>query len=140
MGWEVRNVEAHSRVSKFPSADDAVYLEGEILRREYVLSESGKVWTGSSRRPNGKRWIFGQFDDVVLPAVMYLLELSKLKHADRGNPVQIARAISAIVSIIIMYDRILFKVLFIFSTLRQLYCATVEYTWMCSKFIVYHVC
>jgi hypothetical protein len=79
-------------------SDDAVYLEGEDLRQEFVLNESGKVWKGSSRRPEGKRWIFGQYDDVVLPAVMYLLELSKLKHADRGNPIQMTRAISAIVS------------------------------------------
>jgi transglutaminase 1 len=79
-----------------------VYLEGEALRQEYVLNESGKVWTGSSRRPEGKRWIFGQFDDVVLPAIVYLLELSKLKHTDRGNPVHMARAISAIVSTIEM--------------------------------------
>ncbi|KDR16648.1 Hemocyte protein-glutamine gamma-glutamyltransferase, partial [Zootermopsis nevadensis] len=78
--------------------DDAVYLEGEDLLREFVLNESGKVWKGSSRRPEGKRWIFGQYDDVVLPAIMYLLELSKLKHADRGNPVQMARAISAIIN------------------------------------------
>jgi transglutaminase 1 len=86
----------------FSLADDAVHLEGEDDRREYALNETGKVWTGSSRRPEGKRWIFGQFDDVVLPAIMYLLELSKLKHTDRGNPVQMARAISAIVSTIKM--------------------------------------
>jgi transglutaminase 1 len=77
--------------------DDAVYLEDEGLRREFVLNESGKVWMGSSGRPEGKRWIFGQFDDVVLPAIMYLLELSKLNHADRGNGVHMARAISAVV-------------------------------------------
>jgi len=77
--------------------DDAVYLEDEDLRREFVLNESGKVWMGSARRPEGKRWIFGQFDDVVLPAIMYLLELSKLNHADRGNAVHMVRAISAVV-------------------------------------------
>lgn len=77
--------------------DDAVYLEDEYLRGEFVLNESGKVWMGSSRRPEGKRWIFGQFDDVVLPAIMYLLELSKLNHADRGNAVHMVRAISAVV-------------------------------------------
>jgi transglutaminase 1 len=77
--------------------DDAVYLEDEDLRREFVLNESGKVWMGSARRPDGKRWIFGQFDDVVLPAIMYLLELSKLNHADRGNVVHMVRAISAVV-------------------------------------------
>ena len=77
--------------------DDAVFLEDEDLRREYVLNETGKVWMGSCRRPEGKRWIFGQFDDVVLPAIMYLLELSRLSHADRGNAVHMVRAISAVV-------------------------------------------
>lgn len=52
---------------------------------------------GSYRQPKGRRWIFGQYDDVVLPATMYLLELSDLSHSDRGNPIQMVRAISAIV-------------------------------------------
>lgn len=74
-----------------------MFLEDEEQRQEFVLNESGKVWMGSARKPEGKRWIFGQFDDVVLPAIMYLIELSRLNHADRGNAVHMARAISAVV-------------------------------------------
>lgn len=75
-----------------------VYVNDEAWKEEYVLNDTGKVWMGSYRQPKGRRWIFGQYDDVVLPATMYLLELSDLPHCDRGNPIQIVRAISAIVS------------------------------------------
>nr|CAD7585839.1 unnamed protein product [Timema genevievae] len=78
--------------------DDAVFMDHEDNRKEYVLNETGKVWTGSARKPLGRRWIFGQFDDAVLPGAMYLLELSKLSHAERGSPVKIARAISAVIN------------------------------------------
>ncbi|KAG8256669.1 hypothetical protein J6590_063512 [Homalodisca vitripennis] len=78
--------------------EDGVYIESDAERQEYVLNDTGKVWKGSYRQPKGRRWIFGQFDDVVLPATMYLLEQSDVPHANRGNPVQIARAISAVVN------------------------------------------
>lgn len=73
-------------------------MEGDSQRREYVLNETGKIWVGSYKQPKGRRWIYGQFDDVVLPATMYLLEQSGLAHTDRGSPVQVVRAISQIVS------------------------------------------
>lgn len=79
-------------------SEDGVYIENEAERQEYVLNDTGKVWMGSYRQPKGRRWIYGQFDDVVLPATMYLLEQSDVPHADRGSPVQIARAVSAVVS------------------------------------------
>lgn len=78
--------------------DDPVYMEGDSQRREYVMNETGKIWLGSYHQPKGRRWIYGQFDDVVLPATMYLLEQSGLAHPDRGSPVQVVRAISQIVN------------------------------------------
>lgn len=72
-------------------------MENESERREFVENDTGKVWMGSFREPKGRRWIFGQYDDVVLPAIMYLLEESGVPHSDRGNPIHIARAISAVV-------------------------------------------
>lgn len=79
-------------------SEDQVYLDKEDLRREYVLNDSGKVWMGSARQPRGRRWVFGQFDDAVLPAVALLLEKSNLPHSERGNPIAVSRAISAVVS------------------------------------------
>ena len=58
----------------------------------------GKVWMGSFKQPKGRRWVFGQYDDIVLPTVLYVLDLSQLPHSDRGNPIHLTRAISAIVS------------------------------------------
>lgn len=79
--------------------EDTVYMEDEVQRNEYVLNENGKVWVGGSyRKPRGRRWVYGQFDDVVLLATTCLLELSRLKHSERGDPVKVSRAISAVVN------------------------------------------
>jgi len=77
--------------------DDPVYLDSEELRREYVFNETGKVFVGTHNRPKGRRWVYGQFSDVVLPATQLLLETSGLSATERGNPVQVVRAISAMV-------------------------------------------
>lgn len=82
--------------------EDAVHMDNESSRKEYILNEQGKLWCGTWRQPKGRKWIFGQFDDVVLPACMYLLERSGLEHSERGNPVRVARAISAMVCYIIL--------------------------------------
>ena len=81
--------------------EDPVYMDNESSRKEYVLNEQGKIWCGTWRQPKGRKWIYGQFDDVVLPACMYLLERSGLEHSERGNPVRVCRAISSMVSILI---------------------------------------
>jgi len=77
--------------------DDLVYLDSEEQRREYVLNETGKVFVGTHHRPKGRRWVYGQFSDVALPVAQLLLEMSGLNASERGNPVQVARAISGIV-------------------------------------------
>ena len=67
-------------------------------RKEYVENETGKIWVGTYKRSKGRRWAFGQFTDVVLPASVYLLELCDLSPNERNNPVKVVRALSAIVS------------------------------------------
>ncbi|KAF5293126.1 hypothetical protein FQA39_LY13736 [Lamprigera yunnana] len=77
--------------------EDPVYMPKTSDLNEYILNENGKVWTGSFNNPKSKRWIFGQFDEIVLPAAIFLLEKSNLLHSDRGSPTLVARAISAMV-------------------------------------------
>jgi len=77
--------------------DDPVYLDNEELRREYLMNETGKVFVGTHHRPKGRRWVYGQFSDVALPAAQLLLEQSGLNPTERGNPVQVVRAIASIV-------------------------------------------
>lgn len=79
-------------------ADDPVYLDNEEMRREYVMNETGKVYVGTHNRPKGRRWVFGQFSDVTLPAAQVLLDQSGLNPTERGNPVQVVRAIASTVS------------------------------------------
>ncbi|KAJ8921066.1 hypothetical protein NQ315_015862 [Exocentrus adspersus] len=78
--------------------EDGVYMESEEEKEEYVLNETGKIWCGTFKNPTGKHWIFGQFDEVSLPASVFLLEKSGLAAAERGSAVHVARAISAIIN------------------------------------------
>ena len=81
-------------------ADDSVYLEDAAEREEYINNDKGKVYVGTRRTARGRAWAFGQFDDVVLPVAIYLLEMRALAiaHPERGNPIKVVRAISAGVS------------------------------------------
>ena len=58
----------------------------------------GKVYTGSYKHPIGRDWAFGQFEENVLPAAVYILDRSQLRPASRGNPIKVSRAISAMVN------------------------------------------
>ena len=80
--------------------DDSVYLEDAAEREEYINNDKGKVYVGQFRKARGRAWAFGQFDDVVLPVAIYLLEMraSNVSHPERGNPVKVVRAVSAGVS------------------------------------------
>ena len=79
-------------------SDDAVYLHDDRQVREYVENDVGKVWNGTYKNYFGRPWNFGQFEDSVLPACCFILDKSRLKPAERGNPVKVCRAISAMVN------------------------------------------
>ncbi|NXU11896.1 TGM4 glutamyltransferase, partial [Pardalotus punctatus] len=78
--------------------DDAVYLDNEAQREEYVLNDTGYIYTGSEYSIYSKPWNFGQFEEFVLDACMYLLDKSKLSLADRRSPASVSRAMSALVN------------------------------------------
>lgn len=73
-------------------------MEDEQLLDEYILNDIGKIWVGSWGSARGREWVFGQFDACVLKACQSLLERSGIKANSRGDPVQMCRAISRIVS------------------------------------------
>ncbi|XP_047740793.1 hemocyte protein-glutamine gamma-glutamyltransferase-like, partial [Hyalella azteca] len=56
------------------------------------------IWVGSYPRPRGRQWVFGQFDDAVLPACVLLLERAGVSPETRADPVAISRAISRILN------------------------------------------
>lgn len=81
-------------------------MESEEERNEYILNETGKIWCGTFKQPQGKHWIFGQFDEISLPTAVFLLEKAQLDPSRRGSPAMVARAISAIVSIMPSHNSI----------------------------------
>jgi transglutaminase 1 len=80
------------------SKDDAVYLSREDARQEYVLNDVGKIYIGSHAKPRGRKWIYGQFQESVLPAVIFMLDKTRLDVVGRSNVVKVARAVSAMVN------------------------------------------
>jgi len=77
--------------------EDSAFIDDDAERHEYVINDSGKVYTGGYRNVRGRPWIYGQFDDCVLPAACVLLEMSGLPHAERGNPVKVVRALASMI-------------------------------------------
>ncbi|NWI91788.1 TGM4 glutamyltransferase, partial [Pitta sordida] len=78
--------------------DDAVFMADEAQRKEYVLNDTGYIYVGSSFNIYDRPWNFGQFEEHVLDACMYLLDKSKLSLAHRRDPSYVARAMSALVN------------------------------------------
>ncbi|RWS27608.1 hemocyte protein-glutamine gamma-glutamyltransferase-like protein [Leptotrombidium deliense] len=78
--------------------EDAVYMANEEWRREYILNDVGKLYIGSHSKPKGRKWIYGQFTEAVLPAVMFMMDKTKLNYEQRANPVEVARSVAAMVN------------------------------------------
>ncbi|XP_033924080.1 protein-glutamine gamma-glutamyltransferase 4 [Melopsittacus undulatus] len=79
-------------------ADDVVFMADEAQRKEYVLNDTGYIYVGSAYKIYNKPWNFGQFEEFVLDACMYLLDKSKLKMSNRRDPILVSRAMSALVN------------------------------------------
>lgn len=78
--------------------EDLVCMPETSLLDEYILSDVGKVWVGPFGSTRGREWVYGQFDQCVLPAAMLMLDRANLPHANRGDPIQVTRAISRAVN------------------------------------------
>ncbi|NXS57865.1 TGM4 glutamyltransferase, partial [Brachypteracias leptosomus] len=78
--------------------DDVVFLDDEAKRKEYVLNDTGCIYVGSAYSISSRPWNFGQFEEFVLDACMYLLDKSPLKLGHRRDPVAVSRAMSALVN------------------------------------------
>jgi len=98
---QIRSFDARERIYILFNAwckEDPVYMEGEDRRREYVLNDVGKIYIGSHSKPKGRKWIYGQFAEAVLPAVMFMLDKTRLDYSARSNPVKVTRTVAAMVN------------------------------------------
>ncbi|KAG8222476.1 hypothetical protein J437_LFUL000838 [Ladona fulva] len=75
---------------------DLVHMSETELLNEYVLSDVGKVWRGSKvHDAKGYPWVYGQFDEYVLPVCMTILK--QVPESERGDPIKVVRTISKMV-------------------------------------------
>ncbi|KAJ8865859.1 hypothetical protein PR048_033382 [Dryococelus australis] len=75
---------------------DQVFMEGEDLRAEYILADTGLIWRGSYNRLRPSVWKYAQFEKDILDCSLYLItKIGKVALATRGDPVKISRALSA---------------------------------------------
>lgn len=79
------------------SSSDGVYMPGgRAAVHEYVQNEAGRIWRGSARSNSGMPWTYAQFRPRVLFAALDLLD--RIAVADRDDPVQVCRQLSALLN------------------------------------------
>ncbi|XP_064598835.1 hemocyte protein-glutamine gamma-glutamyltransferase-like [Liolophura sinensis] len=78
---------------------DAVYMESEDGKAEYVLNETGKIYVGNHKNVCGKPWNFSQFDGVVLDCAIKVLDQSKMPVIARGDPINVVRKLTAVANV-----------------------------------------
>ncbi|NXP24158.1 F13A factor, partial [Scytalopus superciliaris] len=77
---------------------DAVYLDDEREREEYVLNDVGIVFHGNVEEVKSRSWSYGQFEENVLDACLFLMDKAELELSGRGNPIKICRVASAVIN------------------------------------------
>ncbi|KAM7354036.1 transglutaminase isoform 1-T1 [Cochliomyia hominivorax] len=79
--------------------DDQVYLPYRNERKEYVMHDTTLIWRGSYNRLRPSVWKLGQFERYVLECSLKLVgTVGRVPAAFRGDPVRVARALSAAVN------------------------------------------
>ncbi|XP_067389262.1 protein-glutamine gamma-glutamyltransferase K [Emydura macquarii macquarii] len=78
--------------------EDVVYLPRDDWLEEYVLNESGRIYYGTESQIGERTWNYGQFDQGVLDACLYILDRRGMPHSGRGDPISVSRVVSAMVN------------------------------------------
>uniref|UniRef100_A0A8C9G4N9 Transglutaminase-like domain-containing protein n=1 Tax=Pavo cristatus TaxID=9049 RepID=A0A8C9G4N9_PAVCR len=71
---------------------DAVYLDDEKEREEYVLNDIGVVFHGDVNEVKLRSW------KNILDACLFLMDKAELELSGRGNPIKICRVASAMIN------------------------------------------
>ncbi|XP_073827498.1 transglutaminase isoform X2 [Musca autumnalis] len=79
--------------------EDQVYMPDRDKRKEYVMHDTTLIWRGSYNRLRPSVWKLGQFERNVLECSIKLLgTVGRVPAAFRGDPVRVARALSAAIN------------------------------------------
>ncbi|XP_008568175.1 PREDICTED: coagulation factor XIII A chain [Galeopterus variegatus] len=78
--------------------EDAVYLHNEREREEYVLNDIGVIFFGDFSDIKSRSWSYGQFEDGILDACLYVMDKAEMDLSGRGNPIKVSRVASAMLN------------------------------------------
>ncbi|KAF6344503.1 coagulation factor XIII A chain [Rhinolophus ferrumequinum] len=78
--------------------EDAVYLDDDKEKEEYVLNDVGVIFYGDSNNIRSRSWSYGQFEDGILDACLYMMDRAQMDLSGRGNPIKVSRVGSAMVN------------------------------------------
>ncbi|XP_037374716.1 coagulation factor XIII A chain [Talpa occidentalis] len=78
--------------------EDAVYLDNNAEREEYVLNDIGVIFYGDASDIKARSWSYGQFEDGILDACLYLMDRANMDLSGRGNAVKVSRVGSAMIN------------------------------------------
>ncbi|KAJ8259035.1 hypothetical protein COCON_G00180470 [Conger conger] len=84
---------------------DSVYLQTEDLREEYVKSDVGFLYMGTSKNVIPRPWEFGQYEEGILEICLDLLKISPQHRRNwqkdylcRSDPVYLSRVVCAMIN------------------------------------------
>ncbi|XP_072480633.1 protein 4.2 [Notamacropus eugenii] len=77
--------------------EDAVFLENEAQRREYLLNQNGLIYLGTSDCIQPQPWDFGQSELSIIDLSLRLLEVDKEVN-QWSNPVHVTRVLGALLN------------------------------------------
>ncbi|XP_016886908.1 coagulation factor XIII A chain [Cynoglossus semilaevis] len=100
-GWQItkRNSSTDLYLLFNPwSPEDSVFLNNDSARFEYVLNDTGVIYQGTVDAVSQRYWSYGQFEQGVLDACIYILDACHMPISERGNVVKVIRQGSSIIN------------------------------------------